>query len=254
MKKVITTTMVAGLLVGGAMAEVTTTFDFASAYVFRGVTYNDGPVFQPGIEATGLGVPESWGAVTVGAWGNWDIDDYNGALNSSEFSEIDWYASYSLPQFVENLDLFLGYIEYTYPGTFGQADKEVNLGVAYEIAGIGLGYTLNVNVDTRQKYSYNLFEASYGLDISEALAASVFGSVAYFTTDAPGGTDGLADGTLGADLSYALGDVWSVGASLTYIAQLDDQVLTDAVIVNGVPVIAGYDVDLVGMLSFGATF
>ena len=88
MKKMITTTIAATMVAGVAVAEVSTTFDFASAYVYRGVTYNDGFVFQPGIEATGLGLPEEYGAVTVGAWANMDLDDYDDTLPTSEFSEI----------------------------------------------------------------------------------------------------------------------------------------------------------------------
>ena len=248
MKKLLTTTLAAGLVAGVATAEVSTTFDFASAYVFRGVTYNDGAVFQPGIEASGLGVPEAWGGVTIGAWGNYDIGDYDNTLASSEFSEVDWYLSYSLPTFVEGLDLFAGYTEYTYPGALGGADKEGNVGVGYEVIGIGLGYTLYFNVGSGEKYYYNEFVASYGYDFTEELAASVYGSAAYLTSDAPGQKDGFADGSLGADVSYALNDVWGIGASVTYIAQLDDEVLADGKYGTG------YDVDLVGMLSLGASF
>ena len=76
MKKIITTTIAAGLVGSVATAGVDVTMDLASAYVFRGITFNDGVVFQPGIEASGLGLPEAYGAVAVGAWANYDIDDY----------------------------------------------------------------------------------------------------------------------------------------------------------------------------------
>ena len=48
--------------------------------------------------------------------------------------------------------------------------------------------------------------------------------------------------------SYALGEVWSIGASVAYIAQLDDAVLVD--VDQG----GTYDVDVVGVLSVGAAF
>ena len=85
MKKTITMTMAAALVAGVAMAEVAVTLDLASAYVFRGVTLNDGAVIQPGIEASGFEIPEEYGALAVGAWGNYDLDDYsqNGAVGSS---------------------------------------------------------------------------------------------------------------------------------------------------------------------------
>jgi hypothetical protein len=255
MKKIITTTIAAGLIAGIASAEVSTTFDFASAYVFRGVTYNDGAVIQPGIEATGFQIPEEYGSVTFGAWGNYDIGDYDGNLTSSQFSEVDWYASYGLPTFVEGLDLFLGYTEYTYPGAVGVADKEGNVGVGYAIKGIGLGYTLYFNVGGGDKYYYNEFTIDYGHDFTEELSGSVSASAAYFSSDNDS-ENGLADGNLGADISYALSEVWSIGASVAYIAQLDDQVLADADIIPNDPDNSdfGYDVDLVGILSLAATF
>ena len=251
MKNIITTTIAAGLIAGAATAEVSTTFNLASAYVFRGVTYNDGPVFQPGIEAAGLGLPEAYGAVTVGAWGNYDIDDYGGLLDSSEFSEVDWYLSYSLPVFVEGLDLFAGYTEYTYPNG-GTADKEGNLGAGYELAGIGLGYTAYFNVGSGGKDVYNEFTLGYGMDLAEGLALGLGASAAYVAADE--GDSGFADGSLSADVSYALGEVWSIGASVTYIAQLDDQILVDETLAVDPVDGFGYDVDVVGILSLAASF
>jgi uncharacterized protein (TIGR02001 family) len=249
MKKMIATTITAGLVAAAATAGVDVTLDFASAYVFRGITFNDGPVFQPGIEASGMGLPEEYGGVAVGAWGNYDIDDYGGLLNSSEFSEVDWYLSYSLPTFVEGLDLYIGYCEYTYPNG-GTADKEGNIGAGYEIAGIGLGYTAYFNVGGGAKDVYNEFTLGYGLDLSEELALGLGASAAYLAADE--GDSGLHDGSLSADLSYALGEVWSVGASVAYIAQLDDEILVDETLDTTGDF--GYDVSFVGMLSLGASF
>jgi hypothetical protein len=120
--------------------------------------------------------------------------------------------------------------------------------------GIGLGYTLYLNVGGGDKYFYNEFTIDYGHDFTEELGATVYASAAYLAEDAPGAESGLFDGTIGADISYALSEVWSVGASLTYIAQLDDKVLTDVVQVGDTIIANGYDVDVVGMLSFGASF
>ena len=49
MKKVIATTM-AAFLVAQVASAVSASVDFASAYVFRGETVNDGFVIQPGLE------------------------------------------------------------------------------------------------------------------------------------------------------------------------------------------------------------
>lgn len=250
MKKTVTTLMATGFMAASTWA-VDVTMDFASAYVFRGVTFNDGPVFQPGIEASGLGLPEEYGSVAVGAWANYDIDDYGGLLNSSEFSEVDWYGSYSLPSLVDGLDLFIGYTEYTYP-MGSTADREGNAGAGYEIAGVALGATAYFNVGGGDKYMYYEFTAGYDLELGEELGASFGASAAYL--DPENGDSGFADGSLSAGLSYALNDVWSAGLSGTYIAQLDDEILPDETLAVDPVDGFGYDVDFVGMLSLGASF
>ena len=255
MKKIITTTLVAGLVTGSVMAGASFTTDFASAYVFRGATFNDGFVIQPGIEVDGLGLPEAYGAIAVGAWGNFDVDDYNNSLDSSQFSEVDWYAAYSLPAFVEGLDLSLGFTEYTYP-LGGVADKEASLGLGYEIAGIGLGTTIYSMVGGDYVGQiYVDFSASYAYAFTEELEGSLGALIGYIKQGnnvmdfaAGGADDGLNDLVLDAALSYALGEVWSVGASVAYIGQLDDKVLVD--VDKG----GSYDVDFVGMLSLAASF
>ncbi len=250
MKNIMARTMAAGVIVavaGTSSAGVEVTADFASAYVFRGATFNDGFVVQPGIEASGLGLPEEYGSVAVGAWGNFDVDDYGGALEGSEFSEIDWYASYSLPSFVDGLDLFVGFTEYTYPTAASVADKEANVGLGYEVAGIALGATafLGVGGGINGNAYYDL-SVSYALEVTEELEVSAGVLVGYADPDA--GEAGFNDGVFDLAASYALGGVWSVGASVAYIAQLDDAVLVD--VDKG----GTYDVDVVGMLSLGASF
>jgi uncharacterized protein (TIGR02001 family) len=227
--------------------EVSVTADFASAYVFRGVTINDGAVFQPGIEATGLGLKEEYGSVTVGVWGNFDFDNYKDS-DSSEFSEVDWYASYSLPTLIDGLDLFIGWIEYTYPGSDGGADKEGNIGAGYDIAGVALGATAYFGAGGAVHNSqYYDFTVGYDLELSEELGLSLGASAAYSDPDT--GKDGWADGTLSIGLGYALSDNWSIGASAMYIGQLDDDVLVDEERGS-----YGYDVEGVGMLSIAGNF
>jgi len=244
MKKMIVAAMAAGLVASVASA-VDVTMDFASAYVFRGYTFNDGAVSQPGIEASRLGLPEEYGSVSVGAWGNANLDSYNGNEFGSEFSEIDMYGSYSPPSLVDGLDLFIGYTEYTYPWGGGAADKEVNAGAGYEVAGVALGATVYQLVggayvgDTWYELS-----AGYGIDVSEELAVGLAADARF--VDSVGGESGFNDYTLGADVSYTLSDVWGIGASVTYIGQGDDEVLVEAP--------GAYDVDVVGMLSLAASF
>jgi uncharacterized protein (TIGR02001 family) len=247
MKKIIVSTLAAGLIAGTAFAEVSTTFDFASAYVFRGVTLNNGAVFQPGIEASGFGMPEEYGGFAFGAWANYDIGDYDGNVPGSTVTETDWYVSYSLPVFVEGLDLFVGYTEYMYGGA--GRDEEVNLGAGYEISGVGLGLTVYKGVGGLiGDQLYVEATAAYSYDFTEELSSSVFGSIGFMQYDeaiansfAPSLEDGFHNYTIGADIAYALSEKWSVGAALTYIGQGDDTVLPEGTF--------GYDVDVVGMLS-----
>ncbi|HEY5653077.1 MAG TPA: hypothetical protein VIR63_01765 [Pontiella sp.] len=244
MKKIITTTLAASLVASVYAADVT--LDFASAYVFRGYTFNDGAVIQPGIEAAGLGLAEELGSVSVGAWGNIDVNDpYDSDSQTSQFSEIDWYASYGLPSVIDGLDLSVGYCEYTYPLNGGSADKEVNVGAGFEVAGVSFGATIYKLIggayvgDTWYEVS-----AGYGIDVSDEVALGL--SADARVVDSVGGESGFNDYTLGADLSYTLNDVWSAGASITYIGQGDDEVLVEE---DG-----GYDVDVVGMFSLAASF
>ncbi len=245
MKKIITITIAAGLVAAAASADVGVSLDFASAYVFRGVTFNDGLVFQPGIEASGLGLPEEYGAVAVGVWANMDLDDYDDTLATSEFSEIDMYFSYSLPTIVSNLDLSVGYTDYTYPGSSGTSDKEASIGASTELAGIGLGLTYYQGIGgSIHGSAYIEATAGYGIDLSEELSASIDATIGYLDPDV--GDSGLNDYSIGGSLAYVLSEVWSAGATLTYIGQGDDDVLPDGMF--------AYDVEVVGSVGLAAAF
>lgn len=233
MKKIITTTLAAGL-VAAATAEVSVTMDLVSAYVYRGATFSDGASFQPGIEAAGFGLAEEYGSVSAGAWGSADLT----GNNSSTFQETDWYASYGLPTFVEGLDLFVGYCEYTYGA--GSSDKEFNFGAGYEVAGVALGATWyqgvggpGTGIGTQ---TYLEFVAGYGFDFTEEFSGSIDGVIGYLDEGNGGTESGFNDYSISASLGYALSEKWSVSGFVAYIGQIDDKVLTDA----------EYDVDFLG--------
>ncbi|QHI69257.1 TorF family putative porin [Tichowtungia aerotolerans] len=233
-------TMAVAAAVSAPAADVSAYVDFASAYVFRGVTLNNGFVMQPGLEAAGFAVPEEYGSVAVGIWGNYDIDDEDGA--GSDFSEIDYYVSYSLP--VEAVDVSVGYIEYTYPNG-GTADKELNLTLGSALGTNGLYASFGINYGVGGAIDdvwYLQPSLDYETDISDALSASVGVSVGYVIAD--GDTTGFNDATASVSVGYALNDSWSVSAGLTYIAQLDEAVLSDD----------DYDVAVVGTVGVGCDF
>lgn len=232
--------MVAALVAGAAhAADVSAGVDFASAYVFRGVTYNDGLVMQPGVSVSGLPIPEQYGSVTLGTWANFDIHDVGAG---KEFSEVDYYLTYALP--VKAFDLSTTYTEYTYPQG-ASADREVAVTAGKAIGETGLypSLTVNYGVDGAIDNSWYIQGGlGYSKDLTDALALSASVKAAYAVVD--GGTDGFNDATASLGLSYALTENWSARGSVNYVAQLDDDVLSDD----------AYDRPVYGMLGVGCDF
>ena len=70
-------------------ADVTAAVDVNSAYVWRGITFNDGFVVQPSVDVTA-------GNFGFNVWGNIDGDDYDDTLDSGEFSEVDLTLTYAI--------------------------------------------------------------------------------------------------------------------------------------------------------------
>lgn len=243
MKRRILMIMAAALAAGAAhAADVSASADFASAYIFRGVTLNDGLVFQPGAKISGFPIPEEYGSVAVGTWANYDISDYGGRLEKNEFSEIDYYATYTLP--VKVVDISATYTEYTYPHG-AMADREVALGVGKAIGETGLypSLTLNYGLDGAVENNWYIQGGlDYSKALTEALTLSAGVKAAYLVSDT--GNDGFNDATAKVGLSYALTKNWALNSSLNYVAQLDDDVLTDE----------AYDKSVYAMLGVSCNF
>lgn len=230
LKKSLVIAGAAALAVTGAKAaDATVGADFASAYVFRGATVNDEPVMQPYLEVSGLEVAGK--AITVGTWANWDFTNEDTGGESGEFTEIDFYGSIDLGG-----GFGLGYTEYTYPGSEGDADKEVALSYGTSVEGIDLSVAAYYGIGGGiAEDLYVEAGAEYGMDISEDLSASVGATVGYLVDD--GGEDGFSNYTLSGGVAYALSDAAELSASLTYIGEMDDKVLeTDVEVVGAVGV------------------
>ena len=107
----------AGLLAAGlclspspAAGQATIGWDAAvlNAYVWRGVTYTNKPVFQPDVWVS---IPVSTASVTVGGWANIDIGKYDGATDLVEsggtsafnFAEFDYWAEIGVPAGIATL-------------------------------------------------------------------------------------------------------------------------------------------------------
>lgn len=247
MKKVFVTIVATGLIASIASAGTSVTVDFASAYVFRGATVVDDLVVQPGIEVDGFGVPEEYGSIALGVWGSAAPfeDTYN------NLHETDWYVVYALPELVTNLDLTIGFTEYQYGGPLGpDGEQEINLAASFTIAtnwviGGSINFMVDDEVTATEDQIYVDLYADYAIEVSENMDASVGALMGLIKqgdgNDAAGLDDGFNQYELYGAFSYAVNEIWSLGASLTYIGQLDDNVLTDA----------AHDRGLVAMFSVG---
>jgi len=210
---------------GAFGADASVSVDLASAYVFRGVTLNDGPVLQPGVEVRGL-------PIDLGVWGNVDLDDYNGALADGEFSEIDIYASYTLP--TEAVEVSVGYTEYTYPNARAEADREVSLSAGLDLPlapSATVYYGFDGGID---KQVFAELSLGHKLEVGENLAIELGASAAYLDPDE--GESGIPYYTVSAGAGYKC-----ISAGVTYVGQIDDDVLPDGEF--------AYDVEVMGSLG-----
>jgi len=212
----------AGALSASA-ADVGLGIDFASSYIFRGFTLNDGWVAQPGLEVSGLH------GFTVGTWANFDLEDNTGGSPSGgDFSEVDLYVSYAIP--VEGFGLSIGLTEYTYPrggaeisedGTSVEpidADRELNLILSLDDVPLaptfGVYYGLDGVID---KSVYLELGLSHEEALTEDVAASIGLTVGYVEPDQ--GDSGLNHATISAGLGYKFASL-----GVIYVVETDDDV------------------------------
>lgn len=244
MKKIIPIGALATLLTAWSApqaiaADVTAAVDVTSAYIWRGLTFNDGIVVQPSIDIASRGFG-------LNVWGNLDVDDYNDTLDSGEFSEVDLTGSYSFT--MGPVDASVGYIEYLFPNG-GESTSEIFATTGIDI-GSGFSASLELYYDIDQVDDfYATAGVGYALDINEKFALELGGLVSYVGEDfaiayAGGSKNGFFNYVLSASLSYAVSDALSAGVNLNYIDSMDDDVLPDA----------SLDSDVYGGLSIAYTF
>ena len=236
MKKIlIAMVMIVGLTTSiGLAAEATVGADFASAYVFRGATFNDGAVFQPYIDVAGL-------PIEFGIWGNLDIDDYDDSLDDGQFSEIDIYASYALPLGIDPVGVSVGYTEYVYPNADAEADREIGLSVGLDALlspELGLYYGIDGGID---ESLHAELAVSQTVVENDTVTVELGASVAFEDPDV--GEDGFSYYTASLGVSYGI-----LSAGVTYVGQIDDDVLVD-VEDGGV-----YDTDVYGTIGISHSF
>jgi hypothetical protein len=203
--------------------EATVSLDIFSAYVWRGITLNEGTVMQPSID---VALPGGFG---VNVWGNFDIADSGGALNDGEFSELDVTVSYSLS--AGSFDLAAGFIQYTFPqqpGPDASDTMEIYVSASRSTA-CGAAFGLDVYYDIDQVED---FYASASLSYSRAIAGRLTGEVNGSAGYAGGGwtasgNPGAFDYSIALVLTLPVNEILSVGASAAFVGSLDDDTLSD---------------------------
>lgn len=212
-------------------AAFSLTSDFYSKYVWRGHNLVDDWVWQPSV-----GI--SKGPWSAGVWGNLDLTNENS--QAGEFTEYDFYGSYSLP-LADNLSLSVGYIYYRFPGA--GSTQEVysglsldtflspSLTVYYDFDDIngtyvsaGIGHTIE-----------KIAELSESVPVGLALSCAVgWGDSNYNegywadTVGDPLDKSALNDLSLKIAFPFTLGK-WTVTPSLNYVMILDSDIR------NGLP-------------------
>jgi len=233
----------AGLLMvsGTAIAaDVTTAVDVNSAYVWRGITFNDGVVVQPSVNIAS-------GGFGLNVWGNLDVDDYDNTLDSGEFSEVDLTMSYSVE--AGPVGLTAGYIEYLFPTTEAggaEGTREVYLDAKVKPAGgFSIGATSYYDFDEVDDYYLNPY-LGYGVKMDSGLGVDLRAGAGYAGEDfakAYGGAEsGFFDYNLSMKLSYSINDNVSVSGTLAYADAIDNDVLPEQ------------DVNLYGGAGVAVTF
>jgi uncharacterized protein (TIGR02001 family) len=219
-------------------ADVTAALDLNSAYMWRGLTFNDGLVAQPSIDVAG---PQGIG---INVWGNFDIDDYNGTINDGEFSEVDFTVSYAIP--VDGFDLGIGVIEYLFP----EAGTNTNTREIYVEAGVELVENLTAGVFLTYDFDevddiYGNISLAYGYAVNDELSLELAGLLGYAGDKFAAGIDsGLHEYQISLSAAYALNESTGLGAFIAYTDAADSDVLPDAAV----------DVDVYGGLNVSYAF
>ncbi len=213
-------------------ADVEVNVDVVSAYVWRGITFNDGLVLQPEI-STEAGLGEA-GSLGIEVWANMDLDDFNDTLEEGEFSEVNFVLAWNLP--TEGFDLSVGLIQYLFPGV-GSGDDILGGGnptrEVFVEAGFGLadGVTLTLfgayDFDEVEDY-YLSATLAYEVEVAAGTTLEISGLAGYAGKDmAAGGERGFHEWEVRAAIEHELTDAISVGAFIAYTDAIDSDSLPD---------------------------
>jgi hypothetical protein len=230
MKRLFSMAALAVLATGGAASQATAAtataaLDANSAYVWRGLTFNDGFVLQPSMDVSHNGF-------AFNVWGNYDLNDYDElGIESGNFSEVDLTASYAFT--LGSVDASVGIIHYLFPEAGADAaTTEVFAGLSYDLGG-GFAISTKMFYDFDQVDDFYITAGlGYTYSINDKTTLGLSGLISYagedFTEYYAGGTDsGFFNYQLTASMKYMVTDAFGVGANINFTDSMDDDALPD---------------------------
>jgi hypothetical protein len=210
----------------GSPLSFEATLDLYSHYAWRGIEINDEPVAQPGASASySLG---DAGSISAGVWANYDFTNFSKNDGRADgISEIDYTLSYAID--ISDFSLELGHIWYTFPvkgGPDGSSTREVYGAVAYNNDIVTPSLTVYYDYAAVEGF-YGSFALAKDFEINEQVTAGVFASLGAGDDNYNKGygltsDNAIIDANLGASVSYAINDIFSVGATVVWTSVVDD--------------------------------
>jgi hypothetical protein len=197
---------------------------FSNAYIWRGINLNDTGVMQFSLDTGSISVGES-SSLSFNVWGNMDIGDYDGALQSGDFSELDLTVSLSLPA-----GFSAGYIEYHFPSSGLLSTRELFASWSKELT-ISPSVAVYYDIDEVEDfYATVALGYSYGLSEKASLDLGALAGIAGedFAAAYSGGTEGgFYNFDVNAGISYTASEKVSLSAVVGIGDTLNEDALPD---------------------------
>ena len=214
--------------VSAQAADVDVGVDFKSAYVATGATCNDGWMAMPWLSASGFKMGDTELPVVFDFWGAMDLEKIDGDARSKRgrFEEIDLDVMLNLAKIApidENFSYSIGYLEYDYPAHDWNTDNLILFTAGYDCL-LAPSFTAKYRVggDHVGKFEGAL-AVSHGVTLDEDNGIGLdLSADIWYVDNEDGGENGLACADFTASLS-----VQKAYVGVTYVARIDDDVLTD---------------------------
>jgi len=204
-------------------ADAAVSFYFSNTYIWRGINFNDSGVMQMSLDAGSISVGEN-SALSFNVWGNMDLGDFDGAVTSGDWSEIDLTATLELPG-----GFSAGYIEYLFPGG-SLGTRELFVGWSKDLT-ISPSVTVYYDVDEVEDF-YATIAVGHSIALSEkaSLDLGALAGIAGedFAAIYSGGTEGgFYNFDVNAGISIAASETVGIAGVVGFGDTLNEDALPD---------------------------